>query len=363
MTVLKNEASVIGVKAFPAISILLPTHTPEAGINTFRDRVAQIVRKVEAQLSENYSSEKTAGLMSKLHHAVNGIDLKSTGAGIAIYISDKIEKVFHLPFAVTEKMVIDNSFEVRDLLYAAKINRSYLLVLISRNEVKTLLGYGKSLVSVEMEGMPDNVKDVTTQHSLPGWDYLDKQAYDESNINKFIHFIDSVIHEEMKELNMPIIVFGDSKILGYFKKKSKNLKNILDYIEGNYERAAKHEILKLIENSLQKLIEQEEKNALVELEQASGKNQISAGIAQVWRTAAEARGRTLLVEKDYKESARLGSDGYTLIVDNGVSEARNKIEDAVDDIIEMVLKNRGDVVFLNNGALKAYQHIVMLNRY
>ncbi len=363
MTILKNETSVIGVKAFPAISIILPTHTPESGINTFRERLAQIARKVETRLSELYSSEKTVGLMNRLHHAINGIDLKSTGPGIAIYISEKIEKVFHLPFPVTEKLVIDNSFEVRDLLYAAKINRSYLLVLISRNEVKTLLGFGKSLVSVEMDGMPENLKDVTTQHSLPGWDYLDKNAYDESNVSKFIHFIDSVIHDEMKDVSMPVIIFGDSKILGYFRKKSKIAKNILDYIEGNYEHASKHEILNLIEHSLGKLMQQDEQNALVELEHASGKNQISAGIAQVWRTAAEARGRMLLVEKDYKEAARLGTDGYTLIIDNEVSDARNKIEDAVDDIIEMVLKNRGDVVFLANGSLEAYQRIVMLNRY
>lgn len=301
--------------------------------------------------------------MNRLHHLMNGIELSSTGPGIAIFVSDDIEKVFHLPFAVSEKVVIDDSFEVRDLLYAAKIDRSYMLVLISKNNVTTLLGYGKSLISVEMEGMPDNVKDVTTQHSLPGWDYFDKKSYDETNLNKFIHFIDEVIQRELNGTGMPVIIFGDSKILGHYRKTSKMANDILDYIEGNYEMASKQELLKRIEPSLKKLGLAEETKALKVLDEAVSKNQFTSGISQVWRVAAEARGRLLLVEKDYRESARLGPDGFSLILDTETENVYNRIEDAVDDIIELVLKNRGDVVFVSEGALTAHQRIAMVNRY
>jgi len=363
MTVLKNEEPLVGMKAFPAISILIPTHTIDTGITTFRERISQLARSVEQILVLSYSKKKTENLMTRLHRAINGIDLNLIGEGIAVYVSDDIEKVFHLPFRVSEKVVVDTSFEVRDLLYSAKINRSYLLVLISRNEVKTLLGYGKSLVSVDFEGMPENLKDVTTQHSLPGWDYLDKKAYEETNVNKFIHFIDDVIHSELKGANMPIIVFGDSKILGHYNKTSKFSKDILDFIEGNYEHATKQELVSKIEPSLKKFGEEEEKIALSELEDAVSKGLVASGTAQVWRVAAEARGRILLVEKDFKESARLGTDGYTLLIDDEVENTPNKIEDAVDDIIEMVLKNRGDVVFVSEGALAGFQRIAIINRY
>lgn len=363
MTDFKSDSSLIGIKAFPAISILLPTHTPEAGITNFRERLAQLLRQAEFQLTETYSKAKATGLMTRLHHVVNGIDLSSTGSGLAIYVSDGIEKIFHLPFQVTEKLVIDESFEIRDLLYAAKINRSYMLVLISRNEVRTLMGYGKALLTVNMEGMPENIKDVTTHHSLPGWDYLDKKAFDEGNLNKFIHFIDTTIHREMIGQNIPLIIFGDSKILGHYKKTSKMTKDILDFVEGNFEHASKKELLHKIEPSLLKLAVENELKAMKELEIAVSKNQVASGISQVWRVAAEARGRILLVEKEYRESARLGPDGYTLIVDNNVPSAHNRIEDAVDDIIEMVLKNKGDIVFVKDGSLADFQKIAIINRY
>ncbi len=363
MSVLTKEASVIGTKAYPAISILLPTHTPEVGVSNFRERLSQLLRNVEQQLAKKYSKLKTSGLMGRLHHVVNGIELSATGPGLAIFVSDAMEKVFHLPFQVTEKIVIDDSFEVRDLLFAAKLNRNYLLVLISSNKVSTLMGYGKSLLTFEMEGMPDNVKDMENEHSFPGWDYVDTKAYHESNLNNFIQFIDTVIDREMKGKEIPVIIMGDPKILGHYRKTTKMPGLILDYIEGNFDHASKHELLNKIEPALHKLGEQQERKALNDLSDAVKRNQMVAGISQVWRVAAEARGRILIVEKEYREAARLGEDGYTLLLDKEVGDAHNRIEDAVDDIIEMVLKHKGDVVFVPEGALKDYQRIAMVTRY
>ena len=37
--------------------------------------------------------------------------------------------------------------------------------------------------------------------------------------------------------------------------------------------------------------------------------------------------------------------------------------DAVDDVIEMVLNKKGNVVFVENGMLKDHQHISLITRY
>lgn len=353
----------VGLKEFPAISIILPVHVPESGFSHFRDRLAQAARNVEKRLADRYSKQKTSSLVNRLHHVINGIDITSTNQGIAIFVSDRVEKVFHLPFRAEEKLIIDDSFEVRDLIYAARLNRSYLLVLVSKNEVRTFMGYGSALVHFSMDGMPENLNDIKTEHSFPGWDYLDTRAYEEGNVNRFIHYIDTIIQKEMSGPEVPVILMGDSKVLGHFKKATKVSASVIDYIEGNFEHATKSRLLKLIAPSLQKLMLKEEASALEELALAVNRNQVSSGISQVWRTAAEARGRLLMVEKDYRETARLGEDGYTLIVDKDPSVVINKIEDAVDDIIEMVLNNKGDVVFVSDGALKAHNRIALINRY
>ena len=99
------------------------------------------------------------------------------------------------------------------------------------------------------------------------------------------------------------------------------------------------------------------------MQSAVNSNIFSAGISEVWRSAAEAKGRLLLVERDYKQSARFGDDSYSILIDDEVERSRSKIVDAVDDIIEMVLLNHGDVVFVENGKLNSFERIALINRY
>ena len=83
----------------------------------------------------------------------------------------------------------------------------------------------------------------------------------------------------------------------------------------------------------------------------------------MWRAAAEGRGRLLVVEKDYRVTARFGEDNYTILVDEAVATARHRIADAVDDIIELVLRHNGEVMFVANGKLDPQQHIALITRY
>lgn len=358
-----TERSLIGKKEFPAVSIILTTHPQYPKSKLDREYINILLSQAEGQLLAQYSKQKTAGLMEKLHHAVNTIKLNEVSNGLAIYVSDTVEKVIHLPFPVTEKVIVDNSFEVRDLLMAAKINRNYLLAVLSQNKVKTFFGYGSHLMPVTFTDMPENVKDVTNEHSFPGWDYLDAHAYDDKNIRNYLRFIDEVIEKETRGSNDPVLVMGDTKMIGYLKNNTRNAKRIIGYIEGNYEHATYNEIRSRIKPHFE-VFEGKEQDAAIELlQKAINTDTYSAGITEVWRSAAEAKGRLLLVEKDFRQAARFGDDSYTILIDGEVENSRSKIADAVDDIIEMVLLNHGDVVFLDNDKLIQYNRIALVNRY
>lgn len=358
-----NERSLIGHKEFPAVSIILPAHpqTPKSKLD--REYLNSLLSQAEEQMLAQYSRIKTENLMDKLHHAVNTIKPNEISKGLAIYVSDTIEKVIHLPFSVTEKVIVDNSFEIRDLLMAAKMNRNYLVLIISQNKVKSFFGYGSHLIPVHFEGMPENVKDVSNEHSYPGWDYLDVHAYEEKNIHNYLRFIDDVIEKETKGTNDPVIVMGDTKLVGFLKNHTRNTKKIIGFVEGNYEHADFNEIRSRIRPYFDTFEGKEQDSAFDLLQNAVNSNTYSAGISEVWRSAAEAKGRLLLVERDYKQSARFGDDSYSILIDKEVERSRSKIVDAVDDIIEMVLLNHGDVVFVENGKLNSFQRIALINRY
>jgi hypothetical protein len=357
------ESTLVGKKEFPAISILVPTHPQYPKNNIDREHMIALLSQAEEQLHRLYHKEKVEQMMEKLHRMVNSINFSALSQGLAIYVSPHIEKMINLPFEVTEKVIVDDSFEIRDLLYAAKLNKQFLVVMISQNKVKTFFGYGNIMMPVHYKDMPDNVKDVTNEHSAPGWDYFDSKTWDEKNLHNYLHFIDDVIERETRNADYPVIVMGDPKQLGYLQHHTHNAKKIIGYVEGNYEHANLADIRKKVDPFLVKYAAEDELKAFDLLYQAVSKENFVAGITEVWRAAAETRGRLLLVEKDFRVSARFGDDNYTIIVDEEVEKTRNRIADAVDDVIELVLKNNGNVVFVENGKLKDYNGIALVTRY
>jgi hypothetical protein len=356
-------STLIGQKEYPAVSIILPTHPRYPDFNLDQKHLGEILLKVDDQLHTRFGKQLANNITEKLKHTIASINFKQLSNGLAIYVSPHHAKVVHLPFEVTEKVIVDDSFEIRDLLYSAKMNKQYLLVMMTKNGVRTTLGYGNTFIPVKYKNMPENITDVTNSHSLPGWDYLDTEAFDEKNAHNFIRFVDDVIEREVTAANIPaVIVIGDVKAIGYMRSITSNARKIIGYVEGNYDHATTPEIRKKIEPILEKLNEDAENNSLRMLATAVGNDHYESGIAQVWKAAQEGRARLLLVERDFVQSATISENGFSLVLDEVVAGSTRHIEDAVDDIIETVIKNGGDVQFVRNGRLDAYERIALVTR-
>lgn len=102
--------------------------------------------------------------------------------------------------------------------------------------------------------------------------------------------------------------------------------------------------------------------ALKELNAAVGAQKYASTLGEAWRFTHEGRVDALLVEEDYHQAVRVADDGMTLTpVDDPTLPG--VIEDAVDEIIAMVLDKGGRVVFVDNGALPQHQRIATILRY
>ena len=70
----------------------------------------------------------------------------------------------------------------------------------------------------------------------------------------------------------------------------------------------------------------------------------------------------MVVEKDYVYAARLGGGADIIIPDDGLNNAFY-IKDAVDDVMQKVLENGGDVEFVDNGVLQNYGQVALIQYY
>jgi hypothetical protein len=196
--------------------------------------------------------------------------------------------------------------------------------------------------------------------------FSDMNARKEILMEKFLRNIDRSLDIILKTYDVPIFIMGAEKLIGHFKVITKHGASINDFIAGNYEEKNVSELKEILKSKMDDWQKIKDINVLNKLKVAFEKKQMSFGIKNVWKDAMSHKGRLLVVEKDFKYSAEhSGTDEISGKIFKAV-EPYNKfsyIKDAVDDIIEKVLENGGDVEFVESGLLNEYHHIALVHYY
>ena len=123
-----------------------------------------------------------------------------------------------------------------------------------------------------------------------------------------------------------------------------------------------HELSKIIWLPVKKKLDEARQKIFERLDNAIRLKKFVSGIDEVWQTAQQGKGDTLVVEEDYHVSAKVDSNTQYLILTDTKDQA-GVMEDAVDEVIEKVIAKGGKVVFVNNGSLEKYSRIAMILRY
>ena len=100
----------------PAISIILPFEPKMSPKTALQHSLAAAVKKVEKELDENYQADMALLMMQKIKLIVKQLNFNTHKKSIAIYVSPVFEKVLYLDIVVEEKIMVDESFEIRDLV-------------------------------------------------------------------------------------------------------------------------------------------------------------------------------------------------------------------------------------------------------
>ncbi len=359
-------------KIYPSISILLPVNKKYPQFKEEELKLKGLIKKAEEKLRFELSKKMADSITEKLHKTISTIDFTHLSESLAIFVSSSVQKVVHLSFPVEEKVIIGRSFEVRDLLFAAKNNFHFILLTISENRVGYYQGYDHHLEKVENKDFPFGINDVGgDSHSrvqnfnsfASSRDASDQNEFHDKQLLKYLRDIDSELTKIIKQAPVPVVICGVEKEISKFKNLTKNKDSILGYIEGNFDHLNETAILKTVEPLFAEKKLEDEKKTLALLDEAVGKRTFASGVQDVWKAVMEKRGRLLVVEKDYRYMARIGNNKFTLVT-TGIDENDvNVSKDIVDDIMEYVFFYGGDVAFVSNGALADHSGIALITYY
>lgn len=346
----------------PAVSVVIPLNIKTSLQTEVAHKLKSVLDQAERELLSNYPAEVSRRVIEKLKRLAKEVRPGNGRKSIAIYASPVFEKLLYLDIQVEEKLVIDESFEIRDLVYSKKQAHKFLVLLVSNKETSLFLGNGTSLSRI-ITDIPSSSEAFQNDIAEKVGNFSDMSARKETLMDKFLLHVDKSLSQILKAYKLPLFLIGPDRVLGHFRQLTSNADHILSYISGNYDNATSPEILQLLEPFIKDWESRKETEILKHLDEAEGHKKLIKGVKDVWREATNNKGRLLVVEKDYMYAARLAGESELTDTADVTINQFSVIRDAVDDIIEKVIATGGDVEFTAPGKLSQYQHIAMILHY
>lgn len=359
----KEERELIEVARYlPSVSIIIPFE-PKAALKTnLAYQLKVILGKIETALLSNYPAEKAQPVINKLQQLIVELNYDTYKKSIAIYVSPLIQKVFYLDVPVKEKVVIDESFEIRDLVYNRKKAQQYIVMVLSTDHVRAFHHNNTEWIRLELNE-PADAENYRNDPPERISNFSDPAERKEILLDKFIQHADNNLSSLLRELGLPVFILGTERVLGHFKKMTVNSRHIVGFVHGNYEDATINELQHVIKPQVHEWEKKKQSQLFEQLESAMSAKKLAIGVRQVWQASSQKNTRLLVVEKEYIMAAEHGAEPGIIYPKEQVSLNSFHIKDAVDDIIEKVLLNGGDVEFVENGSLRNYEHIALIQYY
>ncbi|MES2331466.1 MAG: hypothetical protein V4539_17815 [Bacteroidota bacterium] len=345
------------VHYMPSISIIMPFEpkmNPKAEIS---HALKLAVDKIQREVSKNYPNELGRLVIQKLRTVLENLNFSTHKKSIAIYVSPVFEKVLYLDIAVEEKIIVDESFEIRDLVYSKKQLHKYLVLVLTGKESRIYLGSSENFVRI-VSNTPVQVNE-DDRHG----DQSDNASHKEILMDKFLHQVDQSLDIILNAYHLPLFLLGTEKIAGHFMKLTKHKAAIVDYIHGSFGESTIGQLQGVLQPHVADWKQVKQKEILNRLDAAQNKHLLAAGIHAAWREALNHKGSLLVVEKNYMYASLQSNNGDAIYPTVEKYSHFSYIKDAVDDVIEKVLENGGDVEFVEKGLLDTYDHIALIQRY
>jgi len=360
---LKEYADLLeAVKYPPCVSLILPLESKFNAKEELQHQFKLAMGKITTELKNNYPEDQYASVLKKLDILGKQLLPAKDTRSIAIYASPIIAKTYYLNTVEPEQYLIDRSFEVRPLIFHKKSQLSYLLLVLSGEQVKLFSCSNSHLDRLHLS-CPESIEAYRHDGAEKVANFSDENEEKEILMGKLLNAVDHSLKSLLGNGQAkPLFLMGVEKVVGQFKKMTRNQAHIIDYIHGNFIDHSPEGILRKMQPVLDQWKARLQEKQLQLFDAAANARKTASGIAAVWKEVKRKNGKILLVEKSYRCAATLGATPEILDVTRDTN-AFNVMKDAVDEIIEQVLECGGDVVFMEDGKLEKYGRIALIEYF
>ncbi|MER7070337.1 hypothetical protein [Terrabacter sp. NPDC000476] len=340
------------VRDYPAISVLCTT-TPAPVMTTGDlDRLEALVEDAVQRVRAEFGDVVCGAARDELERLVDDTRRRPTRAAVALFVAGLHSSAWGLPEAVVDRVVVDPTFATRDLVRALHRTPRHVVLVLTEREARLFDGVGDSLTPAHSTAFPLVRRDDRGRATSTGAD---------RRTDAFLRTVDRALGTYLRLHPAPLVLIGTARTLARFGGISANLRRLAGRIHGSHARTPLPELARLTRPVLEAYLRSREEEALALLDERSGSGAVATGMPAVWLASRAERPEMLAVEEGLFYPARLSADGDFLTPATDV-EHPDVIDDAVDEVIEAVLRRGGWIALVRDGALSTRERVALTLR-
>ena len=352
------------VTAGPAVSIYMPTHRtgPDVAAQPLRLRAAL---QQARQLMEGGDGPRPESLLEPFEQLVGDEEFwRHQADGLALFVSDGVEKLYRLPAPVPDLVVVAPTFHTRPLVEFLQAPERFWVLSLTQKDVRLWEGTVSGLTPVNLGSVPTSLrealgfqveKDRLSMHSSGGHGHKPMfhghgagKDDTRSELEQFFRKVDAGVQALLEDEIGPIILAAVDYYHPIYQGISK-LENLApEGINGNvsdWDTSRLHDAAwPIAKTGVDRKIDR----ALELWENSYGKGKVESDVSAAARLAVAGRIRLLLSEKGRRIWGHFDpSTGDVRIVADGGADPGGNAVDLIDEIAERTLQLGGRALALD----------------
>lgn len=344
------------VQDYPAISVLCAAEPAPMMPRAAAARLSRLVGEAAQRLRSEFGSAEARDLERQLETLGQDVMSRPTRGAVALYVSSGHHSAWGLPVSVVDRTVIDPTFATRDLVRSLHRTPRHVVLVLTEREARLFDAMANSMLPALTGPFP-----IVSPRTRPGRG--DRAARPRStgvdaDGDALLRTVDQALGTYLALHPAPLVLVGASRTLARFTHLSRNLRRLAGSVPGSHLRTPLPVLAALIRPVLETYLRSRQGEAVALLEERQGAGRVVTGMPAVWLASRAERPEMLAVEEGLFFPARLSSDGDFLEPAVDI-EHPDVIDDAVDEVIETVLRRGGWIALVEDDALASRDRIAL----
>jgi len=299
----------------PCISVFMPAHRGGAQEDPIRWR-NHLAEAEERLAKAGWRAPEVRELLAPGRRLLDDNTFwNNQSDGLAAFLAPKFLRLFRLPLAFKDGVVVASQFSVIPLLPLLSGNGRFFVLALSQNAVRLLQGTHYSVSELDLKGAPRSLAEALLTHeNMEPFSFFGRRAgvgagswggifhghgvgIDDSK-DELAHYfqkIDRGLHPLLREEKAPLILAAVEYLQPIYRQANTYAHLLERGIEGNPERLSNKELHDRAWTLIKPVFEAAQQGAAAQYRQLAGTEHASGDLAAVVAAAYEWRVETLFV--------------------------------------------------------------------